>query len=758
MTQAEKMQLRLIAILDQSRVSWGDQANTINSLANQMRILENNMSEISLVLGQLFVPLMEKALPIVNGLTRAIKNLLVNLAGILGIKIDPDKFGQGFTEIEDNFEGITEGTEEAEKALEEYKNQLLGFDEVNKLQDVDAKAILDTEQTGGIDLTEEILAATEEYEKFWQEAFANMEDYSTQWEEYFSKFAEPIEKIFTDIALGDWFSLGGDVSKPITEIQLWFQEALNGVDWEGIGKKFGDFFTSSSMEASVIFGDSSKTISQLIIGINNFLTSAISSIQWGEILGSIIDGLTDFFKNLDVSGIVSSLYDVFGAIGGAITDIVDWILDNPKEFAELFGAFFQKVFELVVVLIAANIELIAKSLADIIATMMENAINKFKETKENAEKFGNALGKVFKDGAEAWKNGTFPSWLAETIKSAIRKALEAVKTTFGSVAEFFSPITNGIKEVFSDLPSYFSSRFGEMANSMRLGFQNIGSNAKLGLEEKWNELKLWFKGTAVVQWWQEVAKLFPASEWKALFSDITAGLKMKWDETVKWFKGSAAGQLLGAIRTNLTMENFRDSMGSIKEAFTRRWNSLKTWFSGTALVEWWNTFTENFKKEKWVNALSGVKTGFEEAFNAAVAAVKQIWNTFANYLNAKLTWTIAPVKVMGKTLFTGTTIDLGKVPTFMTGGFPEDGLFFANHNELVGKFANGKTAVANNEQITQGIEQASYRGMTRALAEYQGNGGTVNVVLQGDADGLFKVVQSKADNYTMQTGRPAFII
>ena len=48
--------------------------------------------------------------------------------------------------------------------------------------------------------------------------------------------------------------------------------------------------------------------------------------------------------------------------------------------------------------------------------------------------------------------------------------------------------------------------------------------------------------------------------------------------------------------------------------------------------------------------------------------------------------------------------------------------------------------------------------MARALAEYQGNGGTVNVVLQGDADNLFRVVQSKADNYTMQTGRPAFII
>lgn len=41
--------------------------------------------------------------------------------------------------------------------------------------------------------------------------------------------------------------------------------------------------------------------------------------------------------------------------------------------------------------------------------------------------------------------------------------------------------------------------------------------------------------------------------------------------------------------------------------------------------------------------------------------------------------------------------------TFATGGFPEDGLFWANHNELVGRFSNGKTAVANNDQIVAGI-------------------------------------------------------
>ena len=48
------------------------------------------------------------------------------------------------------------------------------------------------------------------------------------------------------------------------------------------------------------------------------------------------------------------------------------------------------------------------------------------------------------------------------------------------------------------------------------------------------------------------------------------------------------------------------------------------------------------------------------------------------------------------------------MPRFQSGGFPEDGLFMANHSELVGKFSNGKTAVANNEQIVDGIATGVY--------------------------------------------------
>ena len=57
----------------------------------------------------------------------------------------------------------------------------------------------------------------------------------------------------------------------------------------------------------------------------------------------------------------------------------------------------------------------------------------------------------------------------------------------------------------------------------------------------------------------------------------------------------------------------------------------------------------------------------------------------------------------------------------------------ANSRELVGQFSNGKTAVANNEQIIEGIK----RGVMEANMETGGNGGdwTIQIV---DTDGRVK--------------------
>lgn len=75
MIQGEKMQLRVLAILDQSKVAWGDLANTINSPSNQLRLLNNNIKATSRTIGNILLPTVAKVLPYVNGLAIAIRRL-----------------------------------------------------------------------------------------------------------------------------------------------------------------------------------------------------------------------------------------------------------------------------------------------------------------------------------------------------------------------------------------------------------------------------------------------------------------------------------------------------------------------------------------------------------------------------------------------------------------------------------------------------------------------------------------------------------
>lgn len=89
------------------------------------------------------------------------------------------------------------------------------------------------------------------------------------------------------------------------------------------------------------------------------------------------------------------------------------------------------------------------------------------------------------------------------------------------------------------------------------------------------------------------------------------------------------------------------------------------------------------------------------------------------------------------------------LPQFASGGFPEDGLFLSNHNELVGKFSNGKTAVANNEEITEGIRRAVVEGMTAVLS---GNNNTQNVNVYLDGKQITNAVTRNQRQMSRATG------
>lgn len=304
MTQAEKMQLRMIAILDQSKVSWGDLANTINSPSNMIRQFKNNLKETGLVLGQLFIPTLQKVLPLINGASIAFKRLLTDIAGFLNINIDLDSFGQGYTDMEDDVDGITDSYDDATKAAEEWKNQLLGFDEVNKLTE-NASADNTGLEDSTIDLTDNIIAASSEYEKVWKKAYEQMENSANVVADKIEKAFEPLKNIGKLILKGDlyeagtslaellndgiidydWGKVGSWVGNRITATIDFVAGFTNNLDWKGLAKNLTSFVNSAIKNINV--SSLADAINGLLNGIWDFAVTALETLDWGQLAKKI---------------------------------------------------------------------------------------------------------------------------------------------------------------------------------------------------------------------------------------------------------------------------------------------------------------------------------------------------------------------------------------------------------------------------------------------------------------------------------------
>lgn len=209
MTQMEKQQLRVLAILDQSKVSWGDLSNTINSPSNMIRQFNTNVEESGMVLGQIFIPVLQKVMPVANGVTIAIKRMLVSFATLMGVKIDFDAFGQnGYQDTTDGLEDMADGYDDVAKAAKNAQKGVRGFDELNNISTGTSKSGTSAGTGDTIDLTDQIVKATEEYEKVWNEAFDKMENKSEEWADkvqgFFERMFKPLKTWGSKI---DWKKL-----------------------------------------------------------------------------------------------------------------------------------------------------------------------------------------------------------------------------------------------------------------------------------------------------------------------------------------------------------------------------------------------------------------------------------------------------------------------------------------------------------------------------------------------------------------------
>lgn len=136
MTQDEKSQLRYYAIMTQVTTAQGDMARTLNAPANQLRVLQAQVTQCARAIGNLFIPMLNAILPPVIAVVKVLRSLIVTIAGLFGI--NADRFGDMFSDVSSSvgstasgLEDVSNGLGDATKAAKKLKNAMLGIDELN---------------------------------------------------------------------------------------------------------------------------------------------------------------------------------------------------------------------------------------------------------------------------------------------------------------------------------------------------------------------------------------------------------------------------------------------------------------------------------------------------------------------------------------------------------------------------------------------------------------------------------------------------
>lgn len=195
-------------------------------------------------------------------------------------------------------------------------------------------------------------------------------------------------------------------------------------------------------------------------------------------------------------------------------------------------------------------------------------------------------------------------------------------------------------------------------------------------------------------------------------------------------------------------QRFLDACRAVGDFFAQWWqdvvNTLKApWLAlGEIYKSTWNT-TISVLKAAWNGFTSLVKGAAENMaapFESLLEKIKKIFNDIKTFISNTVNqiksvfnfqWSLPHIKlphfwVSGRFSLNPPSVPQFGINWYAQGGFPEDGLFMANHGELVGKFANGKTAVANNEQIQAGIAEAVYGAFMQAFTQTSGNNNNGN--------------------------------
>lgn len=460
LSQQSKMQLRVLTMLEQSKVAYADLARTINQPANQLRMLQAGFKKLSLTIGSLFMPIVQKLYPYMNAMVMVLQDFAQWVAKLAGIKLgDTDGSRKtpeapDYSDAADDTDKVAKNMDKTAKKTKKAADNLQGFDIVNKLQDnSDSDSDDDDDKNANIDLSKDISDALKNYEKIWDNAFKSNKNKAV---ELYKKMKKAI--------LDAW--KGGDFTSLGSALANWINKGMSNIPWTKI----------------------KKTTKKIAKSLATFLNGFVKDLDWTKLGENFSEGLNTWFE---------TSYTFFKTF--------DWL------------KFGQSIKEGITSAINTfNAKLAGKSLGAKLRGMIQFAFGVMVDFpyKNLGKKIGDYINGFLEEMGEVRKNTGLTGWqeLGKTISDGITGILDTIDTALSTVnwwevgkaiGDFLSEIEWGktllkvgkiiVKALFSALKVAISAFARDpLGIAFKLSTVLIGVFAYKKLKILWESLKTVF--------------------------------------------------------------------------------------------------------------------------------------------------------------------------------------------------------------------------------------------------------------------------
>lgn len=528
LSQQSKMQLRVLTMLEQSKVAYSDLAKTINSPNNQLRMLDAGFKKLALTLGSLFMPIVQKLYPYMNAMVMVLQDFAQWVAKLAGIKLgDTDGSRKtpeapDYSDAADDTDKVAKNMDKTAKKTKKAADNLQSFDQVNKLQDnSDSDSDDDdNDKNANIDLSKDISDALKNYEKIWDNAFKSNQNKAV---ELYKKMKKAI--------LDAW--KGGDFTSLGSALANWINKGMRNIPWTKI----------------------KKTTKKIAKSLATFLNGFVKDLDWTKLGENFSEGLNTWFE---------TSYTFFKTF--------DWL------------KFGQSIKEGITAAINTfDGDLAGKSLGAKLRGMIQFAFGVMVDFpyKNLGKKIGDYINGFLEEMGEVRKNTGLTGWqeLGKTISDGITGILDTIDTALSTVnwwevgkaiGDFLSEIEWGkallkvgkiiVKALFSALKVAISAFARDpLGIAFKLSTVIAGFMAYKKFKAVWGAMKIMFgKGIqdSLVKSATEIKSGKIASAWSKKFSTIGTKLGKL---VGKLMVVEIAFQIAGAITDKLLEASGGDS-------------------------------------------------------------------------------------------------------------------------------------------------------------------------------------------------------